>query len=127
MSLVVAQPAALLHMESPTAFWRWYRQLSLTHQQRKIADFLLERPNQWVRLPGILALGIAQYGARILENRRKGLVIENRTAWVGSKRHSWFRIVVPKVQEKLSEPKPEPKQPVGHVLEAHPRGFRDVG
>ncbi len=96
MSVVLTQPVALaLHMQSPAAFWRWYRQLSLTHQQRKIADFLLETPNQWRRLPEILALGIAQYGARILENRRKGLVIENRTAWVGSKRHSWFRIVVP--------------------------------
>ncbi len=83
MSVVVAQPAAL-HMESPTAFWRWYEQLSLTHQQRKIPDFLLERPNQWVRLPEILALGIAQYGARILEARRMGFVIENRTAWAST-------------------------------------------
>jgi hypothetical protein len=104
-------------MESPTAFWRWYRQLSLTHQQRKIADFLLERPNQWIRLPEILALGIAQYGARILENRRKGLVIENRTMWVGSKRHSWFRIVVPKVQEKLFADRPETERRPKHVLE----------
>jgi hypothetical protein len=86
-------------MQSPTAFWEWYGGVSLTHQQRKIADFLLERPNQWIRLPEILALGIAQYGARILEARRMGSVIENRTAWVGSKRHSWFRIVVPKESE----------------------------
>ena len=121
MSVVVAQPATLLHMESPTAFWRWYRELNLTHQQRKIADFLLERPNQWVRLPEILALGIAQYGARILENRRKGLVIENRTAWVGSKRHSWFRIVVPKVQETLFADRPETERRREHVLETQQR------
>jgi len=96
VSVVATQPAALaFHMQSRESFWRWYKELSLTHQQRKIADFLLERQNQWVPLPEILSLGIAQYGARILEDRRKGLVIENRTAWVGSKRHSWFRIVVP--------------------------------
>ena len=96
MSVAVVQPAALaLHMQSRESFWCWYRQLSLTHQQRRIVAFLLERPNQWVRLPEILALGIAQYGARILEARRMGFVIENRTAWVGNKRHSWFRIVVP--------------------------------
>ncbi len=115
MSVVVAQPAAL-HMQSPSAFWHWYRELNLTHQQRKIVGFLLERPNQWIRLPEILGLGIAQYSARIWETRRLGFVIENRTAWVGSKRHSWFRIIVPKVQEKLSEPEPEPKQR-GHYLE----------
>ena len=118
MPAVVAQPAALLYMQSSAEYWRWYRQLRLTPQQRKIADFILERPNQWIPLPEILALGIAQYSARILEDRRKGLVIENRTAWVGSKRHSWFRIVVPKAQEKLFSDRPQQ-----HVLEADLKQF----
>ena len=99
MPVVVAQPATFRHMGSREAFWRWYETQSLNHQQRRILDLLLESPNQWVRLPEILALGIAQYGARILELRREGFQIENRTAWVGSKRNSWFRIVVPRESE----------------------------
>ncbi len=82
-------------MQSPSAFWHWYRNLDMTEQLRRIVECLLETPNGWTPLPKILALKIAQYNARFFEARRKGFVIENRTAWVGSKRHSWFRIVVP--------------------------------
>lgn len=98
MSIVVAQPAAL-HMESPTAFSHWYRNLDMTEQLRRIVECLLETPNGWTPLPKILALKIAQYNARFFEARRKGFVIENRTARVGCKRYSWFRIVVPRESE----------------------------
>lgn len=47
---------------------------------------------EWVPLPDILALGIAQYNARIHYLRRAGHDIENRTETVEGVRHSWFRL-----------------------------------
>jgi hypothetical protein len=40
-----------------------------------------------------LALGIAQYSARIFELRREGFQIENRTERAGDVRRSWFRLL----------------------------------
>lgn len=48
---------------------------------------------EWVPLPRILELRISQYGSRVLELRRKGFQIENRTETVDGVRHSWFRLV----------------------------------
>jgi hypothetical protein len=39
-------------------------------------------------------LKISQFGARILEARRLGFQIENKTENVGGKKHSWYRIVL---------------------------------
>jgi hypothetical protein len=59
----------------------------------RILGSLIEARGQWVPHPQILDLGIAQYGARILELRRLGYVIENRTEHGHGERHSWFRLI----------------------------------
>lgn len=71
----------------------------LSKQQRKSLDLLLESPNRWVGLAAVLQLQVAQYNSRIHELRLKGWKIENRTAWVNDKKHSWFRIVAPTERE----------------------------
>lgn len=62
-------------------------------QSARLLAFLRARAGQWVPLPEVLALGIAQYNARVFELRRDGHVIENRTETVGGQKRSWFRLV----------------------------------
>ena len=61
-----------------------------TGQHKKLMDLFRANPGQWISLTEILATGVAQYNARILELRSGGENIENKTAWVGRQRHSWF-------------------------------------
>jgi hypothetical protein len=66
-----------------------------TIQSEKIRALFLAAHGAWVPLPEILALGIAQYNARIWQLRHEyGLTIENKTE-LGDDgiRHSWFRLV----------------------------------
>lgn len=70
-------------------------------QQKKILSLLSSRPYEWVPLPAIIGLGIAQYNARIKELRDSGVRIENKTEWVDGTRHSWFRLV-PEKEEQLA-------------------------
>jgi hypothetical protein len=58
---------------------------------------------QWVPLPTILALGIAQFGARILELRRSGYTIRNKTEYRDGKVLSWYRLELEPTQEKEPE------------------------
>jgi len=65
-------------------------------QTERLRRFFEARAGQWVGLPDILALGMAQYNARIYEIRldeeREGFKLENRfeDAPDGT-RHSWYR------------------------------------
>ena len=67
-------------------------------QREKLRALFDNREGQWIPLPDIQALGIAQHGARIVELRREyarlGFVIENRMeqGHDGIKR-SWYRKV----------------------------------
>lgn len=61
-------------------------------QRDRILSVLLEAGHEWVPLPKILELGIAQFGARIKEARALGFQIENRTEMVDGKKHSWYRL-----------------------------------
>lgn len=61
-----------------------------TQRDQLLALFL---PDREVPLPEILALGIAQYNARIFELRRLGFRIKNRTKEINGVKHSWFRLV----------------------------------
>jgi len=70
-----------------------------TTQHIRILTLLRSRKD-WTPLPDILALGCAQYGARILELRQQGYDIQNRTEWVEGQRRSWFKLI--------SEPENEP-------------------
>jgi len=61
-----------------------------TGQHARLMRLFRANPGQWISLTEILATGVAQYNARILELRSGGENIENKTAWVGRQRHSWF-------------------------------------
>lgn len=69
-------------------------------QRDRILRLLVDAHGEWVSLPDILALGIAQYNARIFELRRLNFNIENRseTDVETGARHSWFRLVGPSVR-----------------------------
>jgi hypothetical protein len=58
-------------------------------QRDRLLALLAERASAWVPLPDILALGIAQYNARIFELRSMGHRIESKQE--GDR--SWFRLV----------------------------------
>ncbi|MCI0404133.1 MAG: hypothetical protein L0212_11535 [Acidobacteria bacterium] len=77
-------------------------------QRERLLRLLEDNCGAWVPLPRILALGIAQYSARIFELRRelepRGWRIENRTERVGGVVHSWFRLVPPRAQASLFDP-----------------------
>jgi len=80
-------------------------------QRAAVLNLLAKANGAWVPLPEILALGVAQYNARVFELRRLGFAIENRIG-VDSEtgaRHSWFRLV-----ETPSHPnaKPTPKEDI---------------
>jgi hypothetical protein len=79
-------------------------------QRAAILHVLINARGSWVPLPEILALGIAQYNARIFELRRLGFDIENRveTDLETGARHSWFRLVA---SPAVETPKPEPLEP----------------
>lgn len=66
-------------------------------QEQKILD-LLEKANwEWVALPKIIKLWIAQYNARIYWLRRKWYNIENKIEIVRvrneNKKHTFFRLI----------------------------------
>lgn len=70
----------------------------MTHRQtqyERILHLLLEADGAEVPLPKILALGIAQYNARIKEIRQAGHNVVNRTERVNGVRHSWYRLERP--------------------------------
>lgn len=63
-------------------------------QRDRILGLLIEARGEWVPLPDILALGVAQYNARIFELRRLNFNIGNRSEIdpeTGARR-SWFRL-----------------------------------
>ena len=74
-------------------------------QSETILALLRSAHGAWVPLPEILALGIAQYNARIFE-LRKHFTIDNHTETINGVRHSWFRLV-----ESPTAPEPAPSKP----------------
>jgi hypothetical protein len=79
------------------------------NQRARILRLLIDGRGAWVPLPEIMACA-AQYNARVLELRRLGFVIENKTERVNGVRHSWFRLVASPVAP-ASAPKPELAKP----------------
>jgi hypothetical protein len=72
-------------------------------QRDQLCSLLSASLGQWVPLPTILALGIAQFGARILELRRSGYSIRNKTEHRDGKVLSWYRLESEPTQEKEPE------------------------
>jgi hypothetical protein len=66
--------------------------MSYGTQRDRLLAFLEARRGQWIPLPEILGLGIAQYNARIFELRGKGHDIRMRDEWKGRMRHTWYRL-----------------------------------
>jgi hypothetical protein len=65
-------------------------------QKDKLKNLFKTNPNKWISLPEILSMGIAQYGARILELRREGMNIENKILEiVDGQKHTAFRYTPP--------------------------------
>ena len=62
-------------------------------QRERIKQLFLSKPNEWIPLPTFLDMRISQYGARIMELRRRGMTILNKTARVNRETHSWFKYV----------------------------------
>ncbi len=72
-------------------------------QRTRILRRLIDARGGWAPLPEIMACA-AQYNARILELRRRGFNIENRTEHKNGARHSWFRLIA--ISSAESQPKP---------------------
>jgi hypothetical protein len=62
-------------------------------QRQKLLDLLESKKGEEVSLLEIMALGIAQYNARIYDLRRLGHNIMNRTKEVNGEKHSWFCLI----------------------------------
>ncbi len=65
---------------------------SSSTQRSRILSLLISARGGWVSLPEIAALA-CQYNSRLLDLRRLGFRIENRTKEVDGARHSWYRLV----------------------------------
>jgi hypothetical protein len=73
-------------------------------QRARVLRLLIDAKGSWVPLPEILALGCAQFGARIFELRRLNFNIENKIERDDSGVvHSWYRLV-----SSPTTPAPEP-------------------
>lgn len=62
-------------------------------QCSRLLSLLKSRQGLWVPLPDILALGFSQFGARLLEIRRDGHTILNKTEHRDGKVLSWYKLV----------------------------------
>ena len=67
-------------------------------QRQKLLSLLQSRRGEWIPSYEIAAEGGLQYGARLLELRRAGWVIESRTQRVRTRAHSvtvhsWFMLL----------------------------------
>jgi hypothetical protein len=124
----------------------------MTHartQRDRLLDLLKAGRGDWIPLPETLALGIAQYSARIHELRKLGYGIENRKERDGDVLHTYFRlsgtngasVIVKLKQENSTEPGSmeqagewvaralaPPKEPVsGSLFGDAPERHRDDG
>ena len=61
-------------------------------QRNRLLDVFTKAHGAEISLPEILELRISQFGARILELRREGHVIKNRTEYRDGKILSWYRL-----------------------------------
>jgi Helix-turn-helix domain len=59
--------------------------------RNRILNLLRAHEGDWIPLPAILHLGVAQYNARIKQLRDEGHLIENKISWEGKTKKSWFR------------------------------------
>lgn len=88
-------------------------------QCEAILALLQDAKGGWVPLPSIMEQA-AQYNTRILELRRSGHRIENKTEHVNGARHSWFRLLHHQAQGVVRN-QPSSSAPIGaHEDELQP-------
>jgi hypothetical protein len=92
---------------------------SKRRQREQILRLLIDRRGEWVPLPDILRLGIAQYNARILELRALSFNIENDTFWCDGKKLSRYRLI-PGVWIKRPKAERKKRQPSAETASAAP-------
>lgn len=86
-------------------------------QRQRLRELFEQREGQWIPLPEILSMSIAQFGARLKELRDiEGMHIENRMMHENSIVRSWYRYTKPKGQSRLFPQQLEEGQR-GHYLE----------
>jgi hypothetical protein len=77
-------------------------------QHDRLLNLLKSYNGDWVPLPKILDLHIAQYN-RVINDLRNGKHdrinhnIENKVGWVDRSKHSWFRLVVEQPRQAFEE------------------------
>ncbi|HWE00652.1 MAG TPA: hypothetical protein VG345_16490 [Bryobacteraceae bacterium] len=81
---------------------------------KKLLKLFVSRRGEWIALPSILKLGIAQYNARIAEMRSEGHAIENRTEYVNKVKNSWFVYLGGPGEARI---KPKRETPIGAKFE----------
>jgi hypothetical protein len=81
-------------------------------QRDRLLGLFISARGREISLSEILTLNIAQFGARILELRRLGFRIVNRTEISDGKKLSWYRLdhsqipalTAPNATDKITEP-----------------------
>lgn len=64
----------------------------MKHQRENIKRLFESRPFQWIPCYEIAKLAL-QYNSRVLDLRRLGMTIQNKTKHVDGEVHSWFRFL----------------------------------
>ena len=85
-------------------------------QRQRLRELFEQREGQWIGLPEILSINIAQFGARLKELRDiGGMRIENMMEHGDGTVRSWYRYMKPKGQGQLFPQ--QRKEKGGHWLE----------
>lgn len=86
-------------------------------QRQRLRELFEQREAEWIPLPEILSMNIAQFGARLKELRDiERMHIENRMEHKDGAVWSWYRYTKPKGQGQLFE-QVQSERPRDHVLE----------
>jgi hypothetical protein len=85
-------------------------------QGASLLSFFQSHHDEWISLTEILKLNIAQFGARILELRRDGHIIRNKTEHRDGKVFSWYRLET----SRAHAPRPLQSETTGHQPSTFP-------
>ena len=70
-------------------------------QKDRLRELFQNRPGEWIGLNEVLDMRISQYGSRILDLRREGMIIENESKVVNGHKHSWYRYLPQVIQKEM--------------------------
>jgi len=87
-------------------------------QRQRLRNLFEQREGEWIPLPEILSMSIAQFGARLKELRDiERMQIENKMERKDGAVWSWYRYTKPKSQQPLFPTHLEEVKQEGHYLE----------